>query len=1268
MRIEKLLSLFLLVFPFIIYGNEANYKESIQWNGVGQVYISSTESIQILEFSGSIFNEEYDYLPVFQKTYPLQSTQSNYELKILHKIFEPLSAKEMELISNSEFINDEINFSSTIIIDRKNPFVRISFIPIRKNNLTGLYEKLVHFTVALNEYINPSTAQSMQSKFLVEKSVLADGDWYKISVTETGIYKISQNELSSMGIDVGGIDPKKIQVYGFAGGMLPEYLGTPRPDDLQQLPIYVEGENDGNFGSSDYILFYGMSPHVWKYSSNSNLLEKVLHLYDNKTYYFVTVGTENGDRINTVPSSGVQPNNFITKYNDALHHEIEKYNLLNSGRIWYGEKYDLTLESEYAYSYPDLDLTTPVTLKASAAARSEMNSYVGIEVNDVTQLQLSISGVNFGSYTGDFAKEKTGSNSFNVNSTNLAVKVTYNKPLNSSVGYLDYFTINFKRKLEFNDGQVIFRNFSTANNVQVNEYSLSKANSNVVIWDITNPLAVHKIESQLSSTNLKFVTESDSLEEFIAFDGTLYYNVDFEEKIENQNLHGVKDFDMIIISHPDFMQEASRLAAFRAENDGLSIYIADPQTIYNEFSSGSQDITAIRDFMKHVYDISTEGKEPQYLLLFGDASFDYMDRVENNTNYIPTWSSVESLNPVSSYIKDDFFGTLDGPGDVTLDIGIGRFVVSNLSQAKSAVDKVIHYSENTPEVMGDWRNILCMIADDEDGNLHLEQADELTDLIQIMNPKLNIEKIYLDAYQQVSNSSGESYPGVSLDINSRVDRGAIIMNYIGHGGEAGLAHERILTINDINRWDNLKNMPVFITATCEFSRFDDPDRVSAGEYIFLNKKGGGIALYTTTRATYAGSNKVLNENFYKILLDQQDDGTHKRMGDVLREAKNLSGLSANTNKFVLLGDPSLNFAFPKHNAVALKINDINISESSDTIKALSFVTIKGEMQDFEENKLSDFNGTLYPTVFDKPAEYTTLGNDPASTPTTFFMQKNALYKGKASIKDGNWEFSFLAPKDLAYQYGKGRLSLYAHNQNEDASGYYNDVMVGGLNEFAGVDNNGPAIRLFMNDTNFISGGLTDKNPIMLAFVFDENGINTVGSGIGHNIIADLDESESYTLNNFFEAELDNYKQGTITYPFYNLSNGEHTLSLKVWDNYNNSSTAFLRFLVSDSEQMAINSLINYPNPFSNYTTFTFEHNQVEEPIDIKIQIFSLNGQLVKEVNDLYSAGGYKYISEKWDGTSNSGATLQKGMYIYKVLIKNYDGSVVEETNKLVLIK
>jgi len=1266
MRTKNKLFLLFLIVPIISFSQYQSMERGIVWTGLEKVQIAENETIQLVRFEGSTNDYSDDLLPVYYERIDLNKYEHFHHIEIANKIFEPIPPNEFEVIKSSKKITSNLQVESGVAFDRKEPFATVRFIPIQINELTGFYERLISFELKIildPTQISPNVYKSSNYK---TNSVLANGNWYKIAVKYTGIHKITTSELNELGLNVSNINPKHIRVYGNGGGMLPENINEFRYDDLQENAILVSGEEDGNFDSEDYILFYAESPNEWKYSSNDKRMYKNLHLYSDYNYYYITADLGEGKRIQAQSSpQGLSPNFNSDKFTDGYHYEIEEKNLISTGRMWYGETFDLYNNMVKELSFPNLDTDSKVYLAADVAARSSLTSSFSINVNSQQVESLICSATSSSNINADYAKTRYDTTSFYVSGPDLAIEFVYSKPLASSVGYLNFFTLNVIRDLTFVGSQMIFRDTRTANNEYITEYSLTKSGSNVTIWNITDRTNVSKMITSNSNDKQTFIIESDMLEEFVAFDGSSFYSTLPAGKINNQNLHGLSDYEMIIVTHPEFQDQANRLADHHINFDNMSVLVVELAKIYNEFSSGAQDITAIRDFAKMMYEKASLGKEPKYLLLFGDASFDYKNRIPNNSNYVPTWESPESLNPVGSYIKDDFFGILDG--DNMVDIGIGRFVVSSVQQAESAVDKTIHYAINTDKVMGDWRNVICLIADDEDNNLHFNDAEKIAYQIDTSNKDINIDKIYLDAYEQVSTPSGERYPKVTQDINARVDRGALIMNYIGHGGELGLAHERILKIADINSWKNYDNMPVFITATCEFSRFDDPERTSAGEYVFLNPNGGGISLFTTTRATYAGANLRLNKNINKYALNKFD-GEYLRMGEVLRLAKNATGSDDNTRKFALLGDPALNLAHPQYNVITVTINSISVQDVNDTINALSEVTITGEMQDQFGNKLNDFNGTLFPVVFDKPAKYTTQANDPQSSPATFYIQKNALYKGKASIVDGEWSYSFIAPKDIAYNYGYGKLSYYAKTESEDAAGSNFDIIIGGYNENASVDIQGPSVKLYMNDDSFIYGGITDENPSLLAEVYDESGINTVGSGIGHDILATLDESDNYTLNDYYESELDDFQNGTIKYPFFNLANGRHLLSLKVWDIYNNSTTVYTEFIVAASHQMALKSVMNYPNPFIESTKFSFEHNQTDQPLEVTIRIFTLNGQLVRTLTDQYFAGGYKYNSIAWNGTDEGGGRLNKGMYIYKILVRNYDGSVSEETDKLIILK
>lgn len=1255
----------LLLIPLFIFAESQNHDRIIFWKGVQQIKIDENENLSMFRFSGS-YNEFSDgFLPSYFERFSLEAPAENLEIILTNRIFEVCEVDETEVISGKQQIQYDLKLNFSIAYDKKKPYATLSFIPIRLNEITGLYEKLVSFSIEINYSVAIEPGDNLKSLKYAENSVLSSGNWYKVAVNKTGIHVISYQQLNELGINPGTINPKNIRVYGNGGGMLPESISSFRYDDLQENAIFVSGEDDGVFNEADYILFYGESPNEWKYSEIDTKLHNYPHLYTDNNYYYVTTDLGPGKRIPTQASSSLEPTFISTKYNDAYHYEPETQNLIGTGRMWYGETFDLSPTLIKELNFPDIDLGSKVHLAVDLAARSSITSSFSISINNVGILTVPIAATSASNINADYAKTKFDSTSFNPSGTALTVKIVYNKSTPSSLGFLNFFTLNVVRNLSYNNVQMVFRDVRTAGIDGVVEYRLSKATSSVSVWNITDRINPSIVEAVNSSSQLIWKLQSNGLMEFLAFDASNYYAPMTIGKIDNQNLHGLDNFDMIIVTHPSFLDQANRLAEHHTDHDNMTVTVVKLADIYNEFSSGTADITAIRDFVKLMYDKADPNQEPDYLLLFGDASYDFKERVQNNSNFVPTWESQESLNPVASYATDDYFGLLDGDG--MLDIGIGRFVVSNSEQARTSVDKVIHYATNTDEVMNDWRNVVCLIADDEDQNLHFNDSEEIANQIITLNKNINIDKIYLDAYTQESTPSGEEYPKANEDITNRVNRGALIMNYVGHGGELGLAHERVVKTSDINSWDNYDNMPVFLTATCEFSRFDDPERVSAGELVFLNTKGGGISLYTTTRATYAGGNAIFNKNFFDFTL-KETEGKHIKMGDVIRLSKNATGTNDNIRKFALLGDPALNFAFPEHQVITAKINNVSILESLDTLKALSEVTISGEMQDYIGNKLTEFNGFLFPTVFDKPSRYSTLGNDPESSKATFYIQKNPLYKGKASILNGEWTFSFIVPKDIAFDYGNGKISYYARSENVDAAGNFTDFIVGGYNENSSADNSGPSVQLYMNDENFIAGGVTNEKPSMLAFVGDDSGINTVGNGIGHDIIANLDDNENFILNDYYQANLDDYKNGVIRYPFFNLSNGHHKLSLKVWDINNNSATVFTDFIVAETEGMAIENLMNYPNPFRETTHFAFEHNQADQSLDVKIQIYNLNGELVKTIEYPYFADGFRYISTEWDGVSDTGGKLGQGMYIYKVRVKNSSGSQAMETSKLVILK
>lgn len=1261
----------LWLFAFNAYSLSFSFEESVNWKGVQVLDLSNGEKISRLSFDGASYTG-FEPVPYFSSNYLIHTNHAKLSVRLQNEVYIEADSLENILLLNEYKPGNEIYIESSIVISQKQPYASVYFAPLRWNEEKGIVEKLHRFTIIIDVEEDNLFASSYLD--YADNSVLKNGDWFKLRLDKGGIYKLTYSQLQAMGFDVSA-PVSKIAIYGNGGGTLPEVNTDFRLDDLQENAIEIVGGGDGSLDEGDYILFYGDDPVKWKYNYAKQSFVHENNYYDDYSYYFVTRKIEGeGKRIVAISPPQGTPSIEVTEFDDYDFHELDKLNLAGSGRLWLGEVFDFSqnLSQTFTFNFPNIIKQPTAKFYVSLASRAYSSNKFDVSINDqLLKTKVMPNTSNSGYEYGKVANVGSG---FTPKSDVLNMMLTFHRVSSSSTGYLDYIEINVDRELEFVGNQMHFRKVFGWEIDELAKYIIGGQTDNITIWDVSSPTMVTEQTISVSGGKTTFVNHTDSLRQFIAFNGTEYFTAEFVEKVDNQNLHAVKNIDYLIIVHPDFLSEANSLANFHRQDNSLSIYVTTPQKIYNEFSSGSQDITAIRDFLKKLYDRSDAGREIKYLLLFGDASYDYKDRLPDNTNYVPCWEHTMSLNIITSIATDDYYGFLDdGEGHIDdkniVDIGIGRFVVASKEEAQMAVDKTIAYCVNSQENMGPWRNQITFVADDEDSNRHLHDAEILSALVESETVVYNIDKIYLDAYPQISTPSGQKAPEVNKAINAKIEKGTLIFNYSGHGGELGLSHEGIIEIPDIKSWNNYDKLPIFITATCEFSRYDDPKRISAGEEVFLNPNGGAIALFTTARATYASSNLALNMAIYKDNLFENIDGEYPRFGDVIRKSKHRG--SDNDKKFVLLGDPAVRLAYPEYNTETIKINsNIVVDDNYDTLNALSKVVVQGVITNDDGNKLSNYNGLLFPTVYDKQVEIETLGTDKGSYPEKFYFWKSVLFNGKADISNGDFEFEFVMPRDIAYNFGQGRISYYFNNDNVDGNGYYENLIIGGINEDAAEDDEGPVITLFMNEDDFGNGDITDENPVLLAFVSDESGINTTGNGIGHDILAVIDEDavQTYVLNDYYEAEVNRYNEGTVNYPFFKLEDGEHSLSLRVWDIYNNSSTAYLDFVVVASEELVISNLFNYPNPVFNFTKFVFEHNQSNKDIEVEIQIFDMSGRSVKTLTAIVHSENYKSEPIEWDARTDAGGEIGRGFYVYQLTATSESGQIKTESSKLIFLR
>jgi hypothetical protein len=867
-----------------------------------------------------------------------------------------------------------------------------------------------------------------------QNSVLSTGNWYKIAVEVSGIHKITYNDLVSYGLDPGQINPKHIRLYGHGNGMLPELASAFRYDDLQENSIFVFGEEDEVFDQGDYILFYGEGPTEWNSNEVTGLFEHQVNLYSDFTYYFINADIGPGKRISEQYSTIIPPTYISTSFNDYYFHELELENLIHTGKKWYGERFEDLVEYDFQIEFPNLLVNNEICIATATIARSSIVSNMVASLNGEELLSLQIQATSNWNINADYAKSRTDTSYFYSSNPLLNLAFQYDQPTDSSIAWLDYFTLNAERDLIFNSGQMSFRDNESAESGKVTKFIMQVPNGNITIWNVTDPLNPRKVNYNYLSGVLYFTLETDSLLEFFAFDGSQFVSPNFEKQVENQNLHGIEPVDLVIVSHESFVPAAQQLANFRESNDGISSVVITPEKIYNEFSSGAQDIIAIRDFVKHMYEKSN-GERPKYLLLFGDASYDYKDRIDNNTNFIPVWESNESLNPVSSYCTDDFFGYLND--DNLLDVGIGRLPVKTLEEAQEMVQKIIYYS-SSESAFGSWRNEICLIADDEDMNLHFNDSEKIAELIDTTNRNFNLIKIYLDAYEQITTEEGGYYPEVNEAITNKINTGVSIINYYGHGDYNGLAHEKIFTEDDINNWNNAY-YPMLFAATCDFGRFDDPEIISLTELSLLLNGKGLIAVSSASRATYAGANAMFQRNLFYFLLEKPT----MPIGQVYAFTKVNTGSNENTRKQILFGDPSMKLAVPKYNVITEAINGSGIGNPPDTLNPGEQVIVSGYLTDDEGNNTYSFNGILYIKIFERADTVFTLGNDSSSNITEYITQDSILLELETEVLNGQFAFTFNLPYEMNEEYGTIKLSYYAIDYPNDASGHFSELTVGG---------------------------------------------------------------------------------------------------------------------------------------------------------------------------------------------------------------------------------
>jgi hypothetical protein len=1100
-----------------------------------------------------------------------------------------------------------------------------------------------------------------------ESSVLHTGDWFKYAVNKTGLHKVSYSQLKNNGVLQADIASNLIRVYGNATGDLSFSDNDNQPNGLIQIPLLIDDGGDGIFNSGDVAFFFANSADLPEYNQAFSIYSKRDMIYDPNTYYFISVQGSSEDQVlmEYGSASSSECESEINEHVVIKQHELNSKNLIKSGRVKYGESFDFTTSRSFTFDLDNKvnDLVRYQIGVVGSSTGSGSKFDVSINGNKEAQILVPVQG----GYTPYQRRDLV--ENVQLQGEGLLFDLDFIKPNSTASGYLDQIVVNY------NSSNAVLENDVWLFDSEVDPSKIHCVNvPNGLVVDVSNqdapqilPISDGKVKMMLSTSTRLLVADRNK-----AFLG------DFVGKVENQNLHALNSIDYLIVAPELFVPEAERLAQLHREQ-GLKVEVVEASKIYNEFSSGAVHVGGIRNFVRHLYSSPASASNPlKYLLLFGDAS--YNNNFEERNLYLPTYQSVNSEGLTSSYVTDDFFGFLDSDNEgivaSKISVGIGRFPVSNLSQARAVVDKVYRYMKAEGEnTFGSWRNKISFISDDQNGSTvegktHMEAANILADNLEVNFNGFVTNKILLDAYKQISTPGGERYPEANSDIRDAVQNGSLIVNYTGHGGELGWAHERILDVPTINSWTNRDKLAMFVTATCEFSRFDDPDRISAGEYALLNPNGGAIGLFTTTRLVFAFANERINTMFYKYALPSEEY-SDLRVGDILKLTKReiaKSGSSINHLNFSLLGDPAVRLHYPKHKVYTSALNGVDVNQETDTLKALGKTSIEGYIGTDDGTLLADFNGEVEIIVNDKRSKLQTLQNE-GSAPFPYENWDRVIYKGSAEVVNGKFKMEFIVPRDLVFTFGQGRISYYAKSSTTDANGVFNDFTVGGQSSDAILDDDGPDIDLFMNSTQFNAGDNIGSDGLLLAFLSDSSGINTTGNGVGHDIIAYVDGNtqNAVVLNEYFESDLNSYQSGLVKFPMENITDGEHTLTVRAWDINNNPSENSTRFIVSSGDGLQLSDLMNYPNPVQNGTTFAFKSNAGDGTLSATVKIYDSFGRLIDSISKEFENGSFENEGLQWN-INQSGQNISSGTFVYALEIKNQAGETSLLTNTMIVIR
>ncbi len=1113
-----------------------------------------------------------------------------------------------------------------------------------------------------------------------QSALLSKGKWVKIGTTKQGIYKLNGSQLLNMGFTLP-ISSSKIQIFGFDLDSLNEKVPQNPSNGLLESAIEVQDGGDGQLDEKDNILFYAPGTIAWKWDE---LFQQYVHqklTVGDTLYYFINIG-ENGKRISKKSNAGIVQKNIVN-YTSHLLFETDTVNLLNSGKEWIGLPMGLGAGKVTSINYPinlsNIIWNEPVQFITKYAASSYQSPGIfDTKLNDI-KLRSSnvnpVSGIVYDAAANMIVDNFTAllnKNDFGNLASNINLNINYSGS-NNSTGWIDFIELHAKSNLDLAFTKAFsFSALSDNGNAYLAQYNISGADSSVVVWNVTNTFSPIAIPLTIQNSVANFKDTLSKEQTYFTLKQLAYETPTFSATISNQALTSLPETDYIIITAPTYENAARKLQQFHITNHGYKVAVLSPNTIFNEFSGGQASPIAIRNFIKYLSNKAALNgyKAPQYLLLLGVGNFNA--RKINLATQVPSFESAASNEILNTYSSDDFYSILENGDDINypnainkLGISVGRIPAKTAAEADTAIAKIIAYQMGNNK--GAWRNQITWIADDGDYNLHLQDAESIAQNLKSKAPNWNQQKYYLDLYPTVASSIGPTYPLANNDIKQAVNNGTLILNYTGHGNYLRLAEEAVVSEKEILQWNNANTLPLFVTASCDFAPFDQPQLSPIGFGALMQNKNGVVGLVSASRLVFAYSNKQINDLYIQQLLVPNDAGVYPSIGLALRNAKMenwaQNGDHLNAFKFNLMGDPALSLTTPKLKIELLKINQ-KLFKLKDSLEAgvksnLSGIVVAGGIPQ------TDFSGEVDFILFDAVQEKSTLGNQSSSIITKIKTQETVLFRGKATVNKGVFNIDFVLPKELSSQSGPLRMQWYAYNANNDALGICDSIYVKNSSNNTSLDLQGPAIKTFISDTNFVSGSWASANTDLLVKLKDTSGVQTSGHSLGHDLqlIIDNDFQSPIILNNYYSTVTDKYEEGWIKYSLPVLSEGKHEIIIKAWDLLGNGSKDTTYFEIPSTNKLMISNLKNAPNPFTNQTRFSFDVNMINDPMQCILELYDMKGTKLFDKKLDSRIVSTKVVLD-WNGLNSGGARIEPGLYFYKIILNN-GKEVVVLSNKLV---